>query len=176
MKAVRWSLVLCVAAMLLAPAARAQEPARPGPEHEQLKKLVGTWEATIKFMGGESQGSVTYKMDLGGLWLVSDFQADFGGMKFQGRGLDTYDAGKKKYVSVWIDSMSTTPMLSDGTYDKEGKVLTMTGDGPGPDGKMIKHKMVSEMKDNDNMVFTMSSPDKDGKDQVMMTIVYRRKK
>ena len=32
------------------------------------------------------------------------------------------------------------------------------------------------MKDPDTMLFTMSSPDKDGKDQPMMTITYKRKK
>ena len=29
-------------------------------------------------------------MDLGGLWLTSNFEGDFGGMKFQGRGFDQY--------------------------------------------------------------------------------------
>jgi hypothetical protein len=177
MREVRLFSVVCVAAGLLTQAAPAQPPVpKPGPEHAHLKKLEGTWEATVHFMGGESKGTMTYKMDLGGLWLLADYQGEFGGQKFQGKGLDSYDAGKKKYVSVWVDSMSTTPMLSEGTFDKSGKVLTMIGEGPGMDGKMTKYKSVSEMKDDDTMVFTMSAPGQDGKDQTMMTITYKRKK
>ena len=36
-------------------------------------------------------------------------------MKFSGRWFDTSDTGKKKSVSVWLDSMSTTPMVMEGT-------------------------------------------------------------
>jgi hypothetical protein len=155
----------------------AQPPApKPGPEHERLKKLEGTWEATVRSEGGESKGTMTYKMEFGGLWLVSDFKGDFGGQKFQGKGFDGYDPIKKKYVAVWVDSMSVTPMLGEGTFDKEGKVLTHFGEAPGMDGKMAKYKSVTEIKDPDNMIFSMSMQDKQGKDQPMLTIMYKRKK
>jgi hypothetical protein len=176
MTKIRLAIALCAAGLMFVPAVRAQEPPKPGPEHALLKQLEGNWEATISFGGMESKGTMTYKMELGGLWLVSNFKGDFGGMQFRGKGLDGYDPAKKKYIGVWVDSMSTTPMISEGTFDKDGKVLTMVGDGPGPDGKPTKHKMVSEMRDKDTMVMTMSSPDSDGKDQVMMTINYKRKK
>jgi hypothetical protein len=117
-----------------------------------------------------------YKMDLGGLWLVSEFEGEFGGLKFKGRGLDTYDAAKKKYVSVWADSMSTTPMMMEGTYDEKAKTLTLAGEGPGMDGPKTKYKSVLETKDDDTMLFTMSSPGKNGKDEVMINITYKRKK
>jgi len=92
----------------------AQDVPTPGPEHQQLKRLEGDWIATVKSFWSESKGTMTYKLECGGLWLVSDFRGEFGGQKFQGRGLDTYDAQKKKYVSVWVDSMSTTPLLMEG--------------------------------------------------------------
>src|SRR5262245_40983715 len=128
-------MVAVVVAAVLAVPAVAQEPPKPGPEHEVLKKLEGVWDITMRFGGMESKGRVTYKMDLGGLWLVSSVESDLGGMKFQGRGMDSYDAGKKKYVSVWVDSMSTTPMTMEGSYDAAKKTLTMAGEGPGMDGK-----------------------------------------
>ena len=40
------------------------------------------------------------------------------------------DPAKKKYINVWFDSMSTAPMIMEGTYDKDNKVLTTTGEGP----------------------------------------------
>ena len=148
----------------------------PGPEHEALKKLEGTWNAKIKMGEDESAGTMTYKMECGGLWLTSDFRGEFGGQKFQGRGVDGYDPAKKKYVSVWVDSMSTRPTLFEGTFDKEKKTLTMTGEAPGPDGNLAKHKMVTHMPDDDHQTFTMYILDSDGKENKIMTIEYTRKK
>lgn len=171
-----YCLAFLVTALVLCPPARAQAPIKPGPEHEKLKQLEGTWEATIKPVGGsESKGTATYKMEVGGLWLVSDFKSDFGGMPFQGKGLDSYDPLTKKYVSVWVDSMSGMPMVMQGEYDKAGKVLTLAGEGRGPDGKMMKMKSITEMKGKDAMVFILQGSGPDGKDATFRTIDYKRK-
>ena len=97
----------------------------------------------MKAAGMEFKGTMRYKMELGGLWLVGSLESDLAGQKFHGKSLDTYDAAKKKYLGVWADSMSTTPMMMEGTYDKEKKELTMIGEGPGMDGKLAKWKSVS---------------------------------
>ena len=76
-------------------------------------------------------------------------------------------------MGIWLDSMSTSPMVMEGTYDKDKKTLTMVGEGPGMDGKPAKHKAVTEMKDNDNMEFAMYVGE--GKDPAF-TISYKRKK
>ncbi|HSQ58535.1 MAG TPA: DUF1579 domain-containing protein [Gemmata sp.] len=169
---VRWSCAMALA-ILVMPTAQAQEPPKPGPEHEVLKKLVGTWEATMKFAGMESKGTMTYKLDLGGLWLTSAFEGDFGGMKFSGRGMDSYDAAKKKYVGVWVDSMSTSPMLMEGTYDKDKKQMTLVGEGPGMDGKPAKFKSVTTMPDDNTIHFDMFMGDAK---EPAFTIDYKRKK
>jgi hypothetical protein len=160
-------------AVVLTGSAVAQEPPKPGPEHKRLQKLEGTWETTMKADGKEYKGVQTYKMELGGLWLVGSLESDLGGQKFYGKGLDTFDAGKKKYVTVWFDSMSTTPMTMEGNFDKDGKTLTMVGDGPGMDGKPAKWKSVSEMTDDNTIHFSMYVGD--GKEP-MFTITYKRKK
>lgn len=147
---------------------------KPGPEHEILKKMEGNWDCTIKGMG-EAKGKMTYKMDLGGLWLVGSFEGEMFGGKFSGRGMDTFDQMKKKYTSVWIDSMSTTPMIFEGTYDKDKKTLTQTADGPGPDGKPAKYKSVTVYKNDDEFTFTLNLV-VEGKDTPMMTMEYKRKK
>jgi hypothetical protein len=154
----------------------AQESPKPGPEHEKIKELAGTWDAVMKMGDAESKGTMVWKVDLGGLWLTSEFQGEFGGEKFTGKGFDSYDPIKKKYVGVWVDSMSTSPMVSEGTYDKAGKVLTMTGEGPGMDGKPTKYKMTTEHKDKDTLFWTMYMPGEDGKDTPMFTITYKRRK
>ena len=154
----------------------AQPPApKPGPEIEKLKQLEGTWDTTIHGKEGESKGTATYKMGLGGLWLRETFTADFAGKKFEGRGLMSYDSANKKYVGVWVDSMATVPMLYEGNFDKSGKIMTTTGTMPMPDGKTAKVTMTSERKDADNMIFTMSMPGPDGKSLEAFKITYKRK-
>src|SRR6516165_10690511 len=116
-------------AVVLAGPATAQPPVpKPGPEHEVLKKMLGTWDVTMKGGGMESKGTATYKEDLGGLWLHGAIESEIGGMKFSGRGYDTYDATKKKYIGVWMDSMTTSPMVMEGTWDAAKKTMTMVGD------------------------------------------------
>ncbi len=153
-------------------ATRAQEPAKPGPEHKMLASREGAWETTMKVNGLECKGTVTYKMELGGLWLTGSMESDLGGQKFFGKSLDTYDAGKKKYVGIWCDSMSTTPMLMEGTYDQEKKTLTMIGDGPGMDGKPTKWRSVAEVPDNNTVNMSMFVGDAK---EPMFTITYKRK-
>ena len=173
MKTLRWFCAIALAVALAGPAARAQEPPKPGPEHEHLKKMEGNWDLTMKFGGMESKGTVTYKMALGGLWLKSDLESDLLGSKFYGHGMDTYDAASKKFIAVWFDSMGTRPLQMEGTYDQDKKELTLTGDGPGMDGKPTKYKSVTVMPDDNTINFTMYMGD--GKDPAF-TIVYKRKK
>lgn len=156
-------------------AAQGQTP-QPAAEHQKLKEMEGTWDATMKLGDAESKGTMIWKMDLGGLWLTSDFQSDFGGQKFSGRGFDGYDPNKKKYVAMWVDSWATSPVISEGTYDQDGKVLTLTGEGPGQDGKPTKYRMTTEHKDRDTLLWTMYSPGPDGKEVAMLSIQYKRRK
>jgi hypothetical protein len=177
MKSLRVVTVLCALVALLATAVSAQPPsAKPTPELQRLKQLEGTWDATVKMGEGESKGTMVYKMDVGGLWLVSNFKANLGGQPFQGKGMDGYDPMKKKYVGVWVDSMSPTLMIFEGNFDQTGKVFTQFGEGPGMDGRMTKFKSVTKREGPDTMVFTMSSPDQNGKEQTMLTITYKRQK
>ena len=151
-------------------AAEPPTPPKPGPEHELFKKMEGTWEFTMKGEGFETKGTTSSKLELGGLWLVGSMKCDLG---FEGKSLDTYDATKKVYRSVWIDSMSAMPMVMEGNFDKEKKALTMTGDGPDMTGKVVKWKSVATMPDNDTINFVMYVGDAK---EPMFTIIYKRKK
>jgi hypothetical protein len=161
-----------VALLLLLPSARAQVMPTPGKEHELLKQLVGTWDAESE----SGKGTMTYMMGLGGLWLIGDFDGEFGGIKFEGKFLDTYDSATKKYRSVHVSSFTTGVRILEGTLDKDNKVLTMTGEGPGHDGKPGKFKSITEFKDADTLNFTLFMLDKDGKELPVVKITYKRKK
>jgi hypothetical protein len=166
----------CVCLALLAPLSAAQEgPAKPGPEHQKLKKFEGQWDATVSFPGGESKATASYKMGLGGFWLQHHFKGEFAGAPFEGRGLTGYDPRKKKYVSTWVDSMEPNLTLMEGNFDKDDKTYTETGESIGMDGQPQKMKSVFEFKGEDEIVFTMYKV-ADGKDEQMMRITYKRQK
>jgi hypothetical protein len=168
----RRAILTSVALLILLPSARAQEPPKPGKEHEHLKQLVGAWDAETEF----GKGTMTYKMGLEGLWLIGDFEGEFGGMKFQGKGLETYDSATKNYRSVWVDSFTTAPRIMVGNLDKHDKVMAMTGEGPGHDGKPAKFKSITEIKDADTLNFRLFMVEKDGTEQPVIKITYKRKK
>ena len=167
------TLAVIALALALVTGTQAQEFAKPGPEHEVLKKLEGSWDTTMKAGGAEFKGTMKYKMELGGLWLAGALESDLGGQKFYGKSMDTYDAGKKKYIGVWFDSMSTAPLVVEGTYDKDKKELTMVGKHPGMDGKLTTWRGVTRMPDNDTVIMTMYLGD--GQEPAF-TVTYRRKK
>lgn len=154
----------------------AQEMA-PGPQHKKLAELEGTWNLSIKSDGGDSKGKSTYKLECGGFWLTSDFQADMGGMKFQGKGMDGYDSAKKKYVSVWVDSLSTAPMFFEGDFDAKGEKLNMTCKStvPGSTTPAV-WRSVTTIIDKDKHTFEMYLKPEGGAEQKMMTVEYVRAK
>jgi hypothetical protein len=165
-------IAVIVAAVLVVPA-WSQEMPKPGPEHLVLKAMVGTWESTMKFGGRETKGTMTYKMELGGMWLAGSLKSELFGTAFLGTSLDSYNPIKKKYVSIWVDSMSTAPVIMEGTFDKEKKTMSMAGEGPGMDGKTIKYKSLTKIPDTDTMEMTMYMGDAK---EPAFSVTYKRKK
>ena len=173
MRTLFWSCQATLAVGLAVPSVRAQEGPKPGPEHEYLKKMAGDWDLTMTAGGTEARGKVTYRMGLGGLWLMSDLETELFGSKFYGHGMDTYDAAAKKYVSVWIDTLGGRPRTLEGTLDKDKRELTLAGDGSGAGSKPTRYRSVSTMPDDDTIHYAMYMGD--GKDP-LVTIVYKRRK
>jgi hypothetical protein len=173
-------LALTLAAFTAPLAAQGMEPPKPGAEHKALAARAGTWDAVIEMVGEDGKVQTTkgvseMKVACGGLWLIDDFTADMMGMKFEGHGSTGYDPAKGKYVGTWIDSWSTGVMAMEGTYDAAKKQLTMIGTGTGPDGKPMKHRMVTTDKDANTSVFEMYGDMGDGKETKFMTITYTRR-
>ncbi len=171
---------LSVSLLCLAVPALAQGPPlpTPGPEHEMLKKDVGTWDATVEtFMApgappSVSKGTETVSM-LGGFWQLTEFKSEMMGQPFEGRGATGYDPAKKKYVGTWVDTMTPGYYTTEAAYDPATKTMAAVMEGPDPSGQVAKTKATTEWKDADTRVFTMYGPD--GK-SVGMRITYKRRK
>ena len=181
------SLATCaLAAGLLAvagPAAAQDAPPMPtpGPEHAIFKDAAGTWDAKVEaWMGpGEpsvSPGTETNEVGCGGMCLVTHFKSTFMNVPFEGRGTETWDKTKKKYVGSWADSMSSGLMVSESTYDAAAKKMTGWMEGPDMTGQVVKTKSVSTMKGPDTRVLEMYNVGPDGKEALTLRITYTRKK
>lgn len=163
--------------------AKMMELGTPGAEHQKMAEKVGKWDMELSHWmepGGEaskSKGTSEMKMAMDGRYLVEKVTSafDMGGMEmpFSGMAIAGYDKAKKKHVSTWIDSMSTSMMIMEG--EMKGNVLTMEGmsyccysDGP------AKFRTVLTDIDKDNFKFEMFGPGPDGKEFRSMEIVYKR--
>ena len=171
MKLVMHTLALiCVMSV----SALAQEPLKPGKEHGFLAEVEGDWVVKMHSQGGDVLGSCTYKMAHNGLWLTSTLAIKMPEGPFTGQGLDSYDPVKKKYVAIWVDSMSASPMMLEGDRSQDGKKMTMSGKGPGPDGKPTVYNTETEYINKDKHTFKMWMGPVTG--EPMFVATYERKK
>jgi hypothetical protein len=155
---------------------------KPSKEHQLLARDLGTWQATIRAWGDpngepeESQGTETNTLLPGGLWLLSRFEGKMMGMTFHGASQSGYDANKKKFVSTWVDSMSTSPMMMEGSYDEASRSLTLVGESVDPAGNKGKMRIVTTYKPDGGRLSRFYMTPGSGADETrMMEIEYARK-
>lgn len=156
----------------------------PDKNHELLKKYVGDWDVEISTWQDPtakpqtSKGTMKNTLILDGRYLKSNFEGMMGGMKFQGLEVIGYDLFKKMYTTFWIDSMSTSFMVTAGTLNMAGNVLTETGTSPDPmtDGETVqKFKNVTTFISDGKYKFEMFMVMPDGKETKGMELVCTRK-
>lgn len=138
----------------------------PGAEHKVLDAKVGKWtdKVTCWMKPGEPPMEMTATSEarwiLGGRYLQGTVKGDFMGDPFEGLATYAFDNMKKKYVSSWIDNMSTAIMTSDGTYDAATKTFTFTGEAPCMlSGKYMPVKSTEKMVDANTCVMEMWATD-----------------
>jgi len=162
----------------------AQAPAVPKPtaEHSGMARAEGTWDASVEISMGSpgtppqlSKAVETNRLCCAGLWLVTEFKSNPGSASFEGHGITGYEPAKKKYVSTWVDSDLTSPMVSEGAYDATGRTLTLRGSMMSR-GKTLQWRSVEVWKDDDTRQFTLFMRGPDGKETPGLNIAYTRRK
>lgn len=134
----------------------------PGEGHKKLEPLIGSWTYTGKFWmdpagpPAEGKGTADRKWILGGRFVDEVVKGQMTGMPdFEGHGLMGYDNHTKKYVGIWMDSMTTSFMISHGSFDSAGKVLTSEHEDFDPaSGQTIKSKDVLRIDSPDKQTIT----------------------
>jgi hypothetical protein len=155
--------------------------ATPGEPHKLFASLAGSWTTTTKEWmepgkpPAESTGSAEMKMLLDGRFLQQDYSGVMMGQPYSGIGLSAYDNLRKRYVSTWIDSMSTGIFVMEGTASADGKTITLRGQHNEPGGGVMTHRAIWKIADNNTQTFEMYGTHKGGKEMKMMEITYARK-
>ena len=151
-------------------------------EHGGMARVEGTWDASVEVSVGPpgtppklSKAVETDRLCCGGLWLVSEFKSNPGSAPYEGHGITGYEPAKKKYISTWVDSDLTTPMVSEGAYDATGRTLTLRGSMTSR-GKTLQWRDVEVWKDDDTRQFTVFMRGPDGKETPSLNITYTRRK
>jgi hypothetical protein len=173
------------------PAAMTDDPAManmmayatPGAAHQKLAPRVGKWNLAVKMFqpdgqpADESTATSEARWIFDGRYVEEAVQGEFAGMPFHGRGLSGYDNFKKKYVSTWIDSMSTGIMVSEGAWDDAGKTFSYSGEMPDfATGKLVRGRTTYTATDADHWTMKMFQPGPGGAEYLSMQIDYTRAK
>lgn len=155
--------------------------AMPGEPHKLFASLAGSWTTHAKEWmepgkpPNETTGSAEMKMLLGGRFLQQEFTGHMMGAPFSGIGIDAYDNLRKKYVTVWMDTMGTGIFMMEGDASADGKTITLHGQHEMPGGGQMSHRAVWTIVDNNNFTFVMYGTHPGQKETKGIEITYTRK-
>jgi hypothetical protein len=154
--------------------------ATPGAPHKLLARMAGSWSTRIKTWMGpdsppvESKGTSEQKMLLDGRFLQQVFTGEMMGL-YNGIGFTGYNNQTRKYVSTWMDSMSTGIMVFEGTAAADDKTITQTSQFEDPVRGPMQWRTVTRIVDDNTFLFEMYGTVKGAKEEKMMEITYTRK-
>jgi len=157
-----------------------QKLATPGAAHKRLAKLEGSWTTrTRAWMEPdqppmESTGTCEQKMLLNGCYLQQEYRGDMMGQPFTGINLIAFDNHTKKYVSTWIDSMSSGIYVFEGEADGSRKTITQECRYDDPVKGPSVWRSITRFVNNDKMEYEMYLKPKRGKEEKMMEMTVTR--
>lgn len=113
---------------------RWMDTCKPGPAHERLKELLGSYVVTTRmWMGGsdsppsESKGSAEITWFVEGRWIQIHWSGEFMGMLNKGLTILGYDNFKQRFVQTTVDAVQTCMNSASGLFDQKGDHLILWG-------------------------------------------------
>ena len=120
------SLALVGAALVVAAAARAQEPPKPGPEHQKLDYFVGTWKITSEMKAnplgpaGRMMGTERCEWFAGRFHLVCESDATGPSGEIHSMAVMSYDTEQRSHVYYAISSVAPDAEYAKGAKTTDG--------------------------------------------------------
>ncbi|RJQ54879.1 MAG: DUF1579 domain-containing protein [Nitrospiraceae bacterium] len=154
----------------------------PGAPHKSLAGLAGTWTTiTRAWMEPdkppmEGTGTCEQKMLLGGRYLQQEYTGEMMGDTFTGINIIGYDNYTGKYVSVWIDSMSTGIYCFEGTAGADGKTITQECSYDDPVRGPMVWRSITRIVDDNTLKYEMFLIPKGQKEEKAMEMTVSRKR
>lgn len=154
----------------------------PGAPHKMLASLAGSWTTKTKaWMEAdkppmEGTGTCEQKMLFDGRYLQQEYTGEMMGSPFTGINLIAYDNHTKKYMSTWIDSMSTGIYYFEGTASADGKTITQECSYDDPVKGPAVWRSVTRIVDEDTLEYEMFLTPKGGKEEKMMEMTVTKKR
>lgn len=158
-----------------------QKVGTPGEPHKLLAGLEGSWSTRTRGWIApdqppmESSGKCEQRMILGGRYLEQVYEGDMGGMPFNGISILGYDNHEKKFVSTWIDSMSTGIYRFVGTAGRDKRTITQESRYDDPVRGPSLWRTVTRIRDDNTIEFEMFLRPRGRKEEKMMEMTMTRK-
>ncbi|KAA0214660.1 MAG: DUF1579 domain-containing protein [Leptolyngbya sp. PLA3] len=162
-----------------------EEQGKPAAEHQNLQPLAGTFQAEMQFLmeeGGQPEVSHGVSKNV---WIMGDkfLQMNFEGtlkfagaeFPFRGMGILGFDKVAGQYTMMWVDSLSTTMLTSQGRPGESATEIAVSGSTVSPMGAVeMKHVFKIESKDKHVLEFWQGAS---GQKEMMKVgwITYTRK-
>jgi hypothetical protein len=131
----------------------------PGPEHEILAKMAGSWEGQLTmFMPGMSPISTAVSQSseliLGGRFCRGTQTGNMMGMPVESIVMLGYDRRHEVYTLVGFDTMGTYYITANGKYDAASKTIKLSGKDDEPIGGITQVYDIEIQFVDDNTVVT----------------------
>lgn len=154
--------------------------AMPSDEHAFLHQFAGEWKTNGRGtdLSGKDVDMVGFESDrmvIGDFWLSFVYRSQVNDKLFVGHGMIGYDPQKKKYVGIWVDSMSPYLTSLEGTADRQANTLTMDSTGVDPaTEKACRGRLVFHVQDSDHRTLQSFRVDDGQKGQMVFDQHYTR--
>jgi len=142
------------------------ESMTPGTNHEMMAKYSGEWKEIVTLWnapGAEpttTEFSCIIEMVYENRYQESIHTGTINGVPFQGRGIIAFDNAAGKFISTWIDNMSTGVMYTSGTFDEKAQRMELRGEMVDPVTKKVSkiREVVYFKADNEQLHETYTTP------------------
>ena len=133
----------------------------PGPEHEVLAKMAGSWECQMTmFMPGMEPVSTTLSQNsepiLGGRFYYGKQTGNMMGMPVESIVMMGFDRRHEVYTMVGFDTMGTYYITANGKYDPATKTMKLSGTDVEPIGGVTQvYDFEIQFVDDDTVVTSL---------------------